>query len=55
MNGLTAFVLGLIFCAIAAWGIVATYKKVKKAKGKTTGDGVTTKPGEGKPEMNNQE
>jgi len=54
MNGLTAFVLGLIFCAIAAWGIIATCKK-RKAKGKATGGGATTKPGEGKPEMNNQE
>jgi len=55
MNGLTAFVLGLIFCAIIVWGIVATVKKRKKASGSTTGGGTTSKPTEGKPEMNNQQ
>jgi len=55
MNGLTAFILGLIFCAIIAWGIVATVKKRKKASGTTSGGGSSKPSSEGKPEMNNQQ
>jgi hypothetical protein len=55
MNGFTAFVLGLLFCGIVAWGIALTVKKRKKASGPTTGGGTTDKPTEGKPEMNNPE
>jgi len=54
MNGLTAFILGAIFSAIVAVGIIATVKKRKNNSNKTSGGGSTKPVQNGKPEINNK-